>query len=70
LIKESAPLGILTINEAREIFNLAPVADGDKRLQTLNVVNADKADEYQTGSKTKKDPSGDDGEGAADENEE
>lgn len=49
LIKEAGPLGILTINEAREVFNLAPVEDGDKRLQTLNVINAAKADKYQTG---------------------
>lgn len=49
LIKEAGPLGILTVNEAREVFNLAPVEGGDKRLQTLNVINADKADKYQTG---------------------
>lgn len=49
LIKEAGPLGILTVNEAREVFNLAPVEDGDKRLQTLNVINAAKADKYQMG---------------------
>lgn len=49
LIKEAGPLGILTVNEAREVFNLAPVEGGDKRLQTLNVINAEKADKYQTG---------------------
>ena len=60
LIKEAGPLGILTINEAREVFNPAPVDGGEKRLQTLNVVNADKADEYQTGN-GKKEEEGDDG---------
>lgn len=47
LVRDLAPLGIFTINEAREIFNLAPVEGGEKRIQTLNVVNADKADKYQ-----------------------
>ena len=51
LLKELVPLGLLTINQSLEILNLPPVEDGDKRLQTLNVVNADKADEYQTGGK-------------------
>ena len=39
----------MTINELREIFNLAPVEDGDIRLQSLNYVNSDIADEYQLG---------------------
>lgn len=47
MIKELTPLGLLTVNEAREILNLSPVPDGDNRLQSLNYVNASKADEYQ-----------------------
>ena len=47
ILKELMPLGILTLNQALEVLNLPPVEDGDKRLQTLNVVNAAKADEYQ-----------------------
>ncbi|MED2748770.1 phage portal protein, partial [Brevibacillus porteri] len=47
IIKELMPLGLFTINQALEILNLPPVEDGDKRLQTLNVVNAAKADQYQ-----------------------
>lgn len=38
---------LFTINEQREIWNRGPVPDGDKRLQSLNYVNADKADDYQ-----------------------
>lgn len=53
ILKELTPLGLLTINQALEILNLPPVDDGDRRLQTLNVVNAAKADEYQL-NKTKK----------------
>lgn len=47
MIKELGALGLLTTNEARELFDLAPVEDGDKRLVSLNYINADKADEYQ-----------------------
>lgn len=47
LIKELLPYGVLTINQALEILNLPPVTDGDKRLQTLNVVDAEKANQYQ-----------------------
>lgn len=47
IIKELTPLGLFTINQALEILNMPPVEGGDKRLQTLNVVNADKADQYQ-----------------------
>jgi hypothetical protein len=48
-----APLGLFSINEGREVFNLAPVEGGDERIKTLNVVIADKADEYQLGKKPK-----------------
>ena len=47
LIKELLPLGILTINQALEVLNLAPIEGGDKRLQTLNVVDAAAATDYQ-----------------------
>lgn len=49
LIKELMPYGLLTINQALEILNLPGVEDGDKRLQTLNVVDANKANQYQLG---------------------
>lgn len=47
LVSTLIPLGLLTINEGREIFNLGLVEDGDKRLVSLNYVNANKQDEYQ-----------------------
>ena len=40
----------LTINEVRKIFNLDPVEDGDIRLQDLNHISSDIADEYQGGN--------------------
>lgn len=51
LIKELMPYGLLTVNQALEILNLPAVEDGNKRLQTLNVIDADKATEYQTGAR-------------------
>lgn len=51
LLKELAILGIYTIDEARSILDMPPIGgeDGAKRIQTLNVINTDIADEYQTG---------------------
>ena len=49
LIKELMPMGLLTINQALEILNLPGVTDGDKRLQALNMIDAEQAAEYQKG---------------------
>lgn len=54
MVKELGVLGLLTTNEARELFDLPPVEDGDKRLVSLNYINADKADEYQLKKKDNK----------------
>ena len=40
---------MLTINEGREILNLAPVEDGDIRIISLNYIDSSKANKYQTG---------------------
>ena len=47
LLRELLPFGIISINEARKLLALPEVADGDRRLQSLNYVAADKADAYQ-----------------------
>ena len=49
LIKTLMPLGMLSINEGREVFNMTPIAGehGDKRLISLNFVDAEKQNEYQ-----------------------
>ena len=47
LLHEAAPLGLITVNEARKLLALPPVDDGERRLQSLNYVAADKADAYQ-----------------------
>lgn len=51
LIKEVGTLGALTIDEVRKILDLTTIGgeEGAKRLQTLNVVNSNLADSYQTG---------------------
>lgn len=47
LLRELLPFGVISINEARRLLALPEVEDGDKRLQSLNYVTADKADVYQ-----------------------
>lgn len=47
IIKEMMPLGIFSFNDARKLFELDEIEDGDKRIVSLNYVNADKADKYQ-----------------------
>ena len=47
LIRQLRPLGILTTNQSLEIMNLPPIADGDDRVQTLNVANTDIVSQYQ-----------------------
>lgn len=41
--------GLLSMNEAREVFNLAPIDGGDKRIVSLNYVDANIANQYQLG---------------------
>jgi hypothetical protein len=41
------PLGLLTVNQALEILNLPAIEGGDRRIQTLNVVDAEQAAAYQ-----------------------
>ncbi|WP_211437319.1 phage portal protein [Campylobacter sp. RM16191] len=55
LISQLIPYGLLSINQALEILNLPAVKDGDKRLQTLNVVDINKANKYQVGEDNERD---------------
>ena len=50
IIKEVKEVGMLTINEMRELVYLPPVEDGDIREVSLNYVKSQKQDEYQTGN--------------------
>ena len=61
LTKELMPFGMLSVNEAREIFNLAPVDGGEKRLMSLNYIDAELANQYQAG-KNGLNPQGEGGE--------
>ena len=51
VIKESGSLGMITVDEGREILDLPPIGgeEGSKRLQTLNVINSLLANNYQGG---------------------
>lgn len=53
LIAQLVPLGLLTVNQALEILNLPGVADGDRRLQALNMIDVDQAIKYQIGEGAK-----------------
>ena len=47
LVKELMPTGLLTVNQCLEIFNLPPVSDGDRRIQSLNYIDQSEATKYQ-----------------------
>ncbi|MBT2813082.1 phage portal protein [Staphylococcus coagulans] len=51
IIKELLPLGLLTINEARDLMNLPHVEDGDERIQSLNYIEKTLAKNYQMAGK-------------------
>lgn len=60
LLKEVGILGIIKVDEGREILDLPALGgeEGNKRLQTLNVVNANMADDYQGRNIDKKENGG------------
>lgn len=60
LLEKTAILGLYTIDEAREILDLPQIGgeEGKKRLQTLNVINQDIADQYQGGKRNGKENTG------------
>lgn len=55
IISTTKELGMLTINEQRELLGYAPIEGGDIRQVSLNFVNADKQDKYQTGKEKEED---------------
>lgn len=52
IIREVKEIGLLTLNEMRELIYLPPIENGDIREVSLNYVDADKQNEYQVGDKT------------------
>ncbi len=52
-IEKLMSLGIMTLNESRALLGLEPIEGGNKRLQSLNFVDADKANKYQVGEEEK-----------------
>ena len=49
MVQALLPQGIITLNEAREIFGFSAVDDGDKRQVSLNFVDSNKQNQYQLG---------------------
>jgi len=54
-IEKLMSLGIMSLNESRSLLGLEPIEGGNKRLQSLNFVDADKANQYQVGTEEPKD---------------
>jgi HK97 family phage portal protein len=52
-IEKLMGLGILSLNESRSLLGLEPIEGGDKRLQSLNYVDANHANKYQVGEEPK-----------------
>lgn len=48
-IEKLMGLGIFSINESRGVLGYSPIEDGNKRIQSLNFINAKYADKYQIG---------------------
>ena len=57
-VKYLADIGALTLDQALTTIGFPPIGgeEGRRRIQTLNVVNAAKADEYQLGTGSDTDP--------------
>ena len=51
--------GLMTLNEVRELYGMSPIEGGDRRLQSLNYINALEADNYQANMSSKNSGSGD-----------
>jgi HK97 family phage portal protein len=60
-INALSAIGVLTVDQSLEIFNMAPIGgeEGARRVQSLNFVNAAKADQYQLGKKEQQEQEGD-----------
>jgi hypothetical protein len=49
IIETLVDRGMMSINQGLEVFNLPPIEDGEKRIMSLNFIDASAATEYQLG---------------------
>lgn len=54
IVTNTKEMGLLTVNEYRELLGYAPVEDGDERLVSLNYVKSSDQSKYQTGNQPAK----------------
>jgi HK97 family phage portal protein len=68
-VKYLSEIGALMLDQALVTLGFSPIGgeEGKRRVQTLNMVNADKADEYQLDNNGKKNDPSDDGENQGDD---
>ena len=66
VVQALSPVAVLMIDDVREMFNLAPLPNGEgqKVLQSLNYINSKIADNYQSGNKNDENDKGDKGGGS------
>ena len=57
-MKFLADIGAITVDNVLLAYNMSPLGgeEGARRVQTLNMVNADRADEYQLGDSSDNQP--------------
>ncbi|WP_438498026.1 phage portal protein [Paenibacillus sp. IHBB 3054] len=49
IIETLVDRGMMSINQGLEVFNLPPIENGDKRIMSLNFIDAEMANDYQLG---------------------
>lgn len=47
LLKHLLPMGLMSINEGRDLLGMAPIEGGERRIQSLNYIDAEIASKYQ-----------------------
>lgn len=47
LLKHLLPMGLMSLNEGRDLLGMPPIESGDRRIQSLNYIDAEIANRYQ-----------------------
>ena len=47
LLKYVLPMGLMSLNEGRDLLGMAPIEGGERRIQSLNYIDAEIASKYQ-----------------------
>lgn len=47
LLKHLLPMGLMSLNEGRDLLGMAPIEGGERRIQSLNYIDSELASRYQ-----------------------